>query len=43
MENRSTEIFHGITEIYEESGDELEAPETDDGEDQTQDKVEYLN
>ena len=41
--NRSTEMFHGITEIYEESGDELEIPETDDGEDQIQDKVEYLN
>ena len=36
-------MFHGITEIYEESGDELEVPETEDGRDQAQDQVEYLN
>ena len=41
--NRSTEMFHGITEIYEESEDELEFSETEDGRDQTQDQVEYLN
>ena len=36
-------MFHGITEIYEESEDELEVPEIEDGEDQVQDKIEYLN
>ena len=41
--NRSTEMFHGITEIYEESEDKLEVPEIEDGGDQVQDKVEYLN
>ena len=41
--NRSTEMFHGITEIYEESEEELEVPETEDGRDQTLDQVEYLN
>ena len=41
--NRSTEMFHGITEIYEESEEELEVPEVEDGRDQTIDQVEYLN
>ena len=41
--NRSTEMFHGITEIYEESEEELEVPETEDGKDQAIDQVEYLN
>ena len=41
--NRSTEMFHGITEIYEESEEELEVPETETEEDQFQDKIEYLN
>ena len=36
-------MFHGITDIYEESEEELEGPETDKEEDQTQDKMEYLN
>ena len=35
--NRSTEMFHGITEIYEESEEELEVPETEEGRDQTLD------
>ena len=43
MGTRSTEMFHGITEIYEESGDELEVPEAEDGRDQAQDQVKYLN
>ena len=36
-------MFHGITEIYEESDEELEVPETETEEDQFQDKIEYLN
>ena len=43
MGNRSTEMFHGITKIYEESEEELEAPEPEDGEDKVQDWIEYLN
>ena len=41
--NRSTEMFHGITEIYEESEEELEVPELEDEEDKVQDRIEYLN
>ena len=40
--NRSTEMFHGITEIYEESEEEMEAPKPEE-EDKIQDRIEYLN
>ena len=41
--NKTTEMFHGITEIYEESEEEFEFPETETEEDRFQDKIEYLN
>ena len=40
---RSTEMFHRITKIYEESEEELEAPELEDEDDKVQDRIEYLN